>query len=193
VGRNDGVTKGEYCAIYIDTSLFTITESNTFWLSEKPEEISIGWDAAMERICTYVIIEIRSSNKKLLVLNTHFDHIGHEARIYSSELIVNKIQEINTLNYPVILMGDFNLLPESGAILKIKEKLDDGKEISKRPLYGPPGTFNGFDSRLVTDRIDYIFTLGLEIGSYQHIDDRMNDNKHVSDHLPVMAMIKYFK
>jgi endonuclease/exonuclease/phosphatase family metal-dependent hydrolase len=63
-------------------------------------------------------------------------------------------------------------------------------EISEKTLYGPIGTFNGFDDRIMLRRIDYFFTDNLHILSYAHIDDRLNTNKHISDHLPVMIVVK---
>ena len=44
VGRNDGKTKGEFCAIYFDTTFYEILEHSTFWLSETPDLVSVGWE-----------------------------------------------------------------------------------------------------------------------------------------------------
>ncbi len=68
--------------------------------------------------------------------------------------------------------------------------MDDGKEITQKPFYGPRGTFNGFDWNMKLEhRIDYIFVKKLKVKSYLHIDDRMENNKHISDHLPVFISI----
>ena len=49
----------------------------------------------------------------------------------------------------------------------------------------------GFDKDLKIDkRIDYFFTSKMKTLSYAHIDDRLDDNKHISDHLPVLIKIK---
>ena len=55
--------------------------------------------------------------------------------------------------------------------------------------YGPKGTFNGFTNRIMKNRIDYIFVQGFDVKSVIHIDDKMDNNKHISDHIPVMATI----
>ena len=49
--------KGEFCPIFFNKYRFELIESETFWLSETPEKISVGWDAALERICTYARIQ----------------------------------------------------------------------------------------------------------------------------------------
>ena len=192
VGRDDGKMKGEFCAIYFDTTRYKIRNNSTFWLSETPDAVSVGWDAALERICTYGLFEDKNSGEKFWVFNTHFDHLGVIARKKSSALILKKIKEINTQSLPVILMGDFNSIPDSDPIKILKNDLIDALQISLENLEGSQGTFNGFDMMLPIDkRIDYIFTKNLQVLSYRHIDDRLNNNRHISDHLPVMIEILY--
>ena len=190
VGREDGIEKGEFSAIYYDTLRFRVLENSTFWLSETPDTISIGWDAALERTCTYGIFEELKSKRRFLVLNVHFDHIGKKAREKSSELLLSYIQRINDNGYPVVLMGDFNSSPKEIPIATIKSKLKDALEISNNPLYGPIGTFNGFKNQEISQRIDYIFTQNISVLSYTHIDDRLNNNRYISDHLPILITIK---
>ena len=67
VGREDGKTRGEYSAIFYDTTRFIVLESSTFWLSKTPGKVSVGWDAALERICTYALLQSRESGKKIWV------------------------------------------------------------------------------------------------------------------------------
>lgn len=190
IGRDDGKEEGEYSAIFYDTTKFIVEEENTFWLSETPDSISVGWDASMERICTYGLFKNKESGKLVWIFNTHFDHRGKLARKNSAELILNKIDELNTQNLPTALMGDFNATPNDPPITIIKEILMDGQLISEKPFYGPVGTFNGFKNKIVTNRIDYIFTKDLEVKRYIHINDRLKNNRHVSDHYPVLVTIK---
>ena len=191
VGRDDGIDKGEFCAIYFDTTRYVLLNNSTFWLSETPDTISIGWDAALERICTYGLFKNRITKEEFWVFNTHFDHIGVIAREKSSELILKRIKKINRQSLPVILMGDFNSLPNSPPVKEIKTELSDGLQISMEKLQGPRGTFNGFNEGLpIEKRIDYIFTNNLKVLSYAHINDRLNNNRHISDHLPVMIKIQ---
>ena len=191
VGRDDGKKKGEFCAIYFDSTRYVLLKNSTFWLSETPDTISVGWDAALERICTYGLFKDRITKKEFWVFNTHFDHIGVVAREKSSELILKRIDKINRQSLPVILMGDFNSIPNSPPVKEIKTELSDALQISLEKLQGPRGTFNGFNEDLpIEKRIDYIFTNDLKVLSYTHINDRLNNNRHISDHLPVMIKIQ---
>jgi endonuclease/exonuclease/phosphatase family metal-dependent hydrolase len=192
VGRDDGKTKGEYSAIFYNSKKFKVIKENTFWLSETPNEISVGWDASMERICTYGLFETLATKQQFFVFNTHFDHIGTAARFNSAELILQKINELNPDNLPVLVMGDFNLTPETEPILVLSKELNDSKNISKLKPFGPKGTFNGFKfNEPVTARIDYIFTSknNISVKKYAVLSDS-KDCKYPSDHLPVFVEIK---
>ena len=191
VGRDDGKEQGEFCAIYFDTTRYSVLNHSTFWLSETPDTISVGWDAALERICTYGLFKDRQTAEEFWVFNTHFDHMGARAREQSSGLILKMINKINLRSLPIILMGDFNSIPDSPPVNKIKTDLSDALQISLEELQGPRGTFNGFDADLpIEKRIDYIFTGNFKVLSYIHINDRLNNNRHISDHLPVMVKIQ---
>ena len=191
VGRDDGKELGEFCAIYFDTTRYAVLNYSTFWLSETPDTISVGWDAALERICTYGLFKDRKTAEEFWVFNTHFDHMGAKAREQSSGLILKMIKKINRRSLPLILMGDFNSIPNSPPVNKIKTELSDALEIALKELQGPMGTFNGFDADLpIEKRIDYIFTGNFKGLSYLHINDRLNNNRHISDHLPVMVKIQ---
>jgi len=191
VGRDDGKERGEFCAIYFDTTRYAVSRDSTFWLSENPDTISVGWDAALERICTYALFKESKTADEFWVFNTHFDHMGSIARERSSELILDRIDEVNRRGLPVILMGDFNSVPDSAPIIKIKTEMSDALNLSPEEFQGPLGTFNGFDLNLpIEKRIDYIFTRNVKVLSYIHINDRLNNTRHISDHLPVMIKIQ---
>lgn len=192
VGRDDGKTKGEFSAIFFNKEKFNILNEGTFWLSETPSKISVGWDAYIERICTYGWFEDKFTKQQFLVFNTHFDHIGTLARVNSVALILKKIAELNTANLPVIVMGDFNLKPEEKPVQLLLETLNDSKQVSELKPFGPIGTFNGFKFNTpVLDRIDYIFTSkeNIKVLKYAVLSDSENC-KYPSDHLPVIIDIK---
>lgn len=195
VGRDDGKTKGEYSAIFYNKEKLQLLKEGTFWLSETPNKISVGWDAAMERICTYGLFENKFSKEKFWVFNTHFDHIGDLARVRSAALILEKVAELNSHNLPVIVMGDFNLTPESEPIKLLSKALNDSKHVSVAKPFGPSGTFNAFEfNKPVLNRIDYIFTSKdqIEVLKYAVLSDS-KDCKYPSDHLPVLVELEFMK
>ncbi|PCI06539.1 MAG: endonuclease/exonuclease/phosphatase [Flavobacteriaceae bacterium] len=193
IGRDDAKTKGEYSAIFYNATIFNVLESDTFWLSKTPEKISVGWDAAMERICTYVLLKDKKTGTQFYVFNTHFDHRGTKARINSAKLIAKKIARINKDKLPVFLMGDFNLLPDSKPIQFLSKEFNDSKLSTIHKPFGPDGTFNGFKfDKPVTDRIDYIFTSidNVLVHKFAVISDS-KDCKYPSDHFPILVTVSF--
>ncbi len=193
MGR-EGPGKGESSNIYYKKDRFRILESNTFWLSETPGKISLGWDAAYNRVCSYVLLRDKKARKKLWVFNTHLDHVGEEARSKGIQLILSKIASLNTKNFPVILMGDFNSEPASERISMLKKVMNDSRELSEEKPFGPEGTFNGFNHQEpVTRRIDYIFISKndkLKVKKHAILTDS-KDLKYPSDHFPVFVQLNY--
>ncbi|ROI03536.1 endonuclease/exonuclease/phosphatase family protein [Chryseobacterium sp. G0240] len=188
VGRDDGKEKGEFSAIFYDTNRLEVIRSGTFWLSETPERPSKGWDAALNRICTYAVFKDKKSKKEFLAMNLHFDHVGNVARVKSSELLLKKIKELNPKNLPVTLSGDFNLTDDSEPIKILSQNLKDSFYNSETKPYGPAGTFTAFNvNEIPKDRIDYIFVKGMKIKSLRHINDRRPNLLYPSDHFPVLA------
>jgi endonuclease/exonuclease/phosphatase family metal-dependent hydrolase len=192
VGREDGVDKGEYSAIFLLKKKFELITSQTFWLSPTPTVAgSIGWDAAITRICTYAKVRHKTSKKELFVFNTHFDHVGELARTESANLILQKMQEL-AAESPQILCGDFNSEPNAGAYQKIansKEPLLT--ESSTQMPHAKNCTFTGFAvNGNICKQIDYVFyTKQFELKQNQIITQ--NDGQYYpSDHLPVITILK---
>jgi endonuclease/exonuclease/phosphatase family metal-dependent hydrolase len=192
VGRDDGKTKGEFSAIYYHAKKFRVIRQTTFWLSPTPRKVSVGWDAALERICTCGLFQEIATGRKFWVFNTHFDHVGVVARKNSAALILQKIKSMTRPGDPVILMGDFNSDPGSEAYTTITGLLLDSKTADKRMTMGPDGTFNGFDpAKPATERIDFIFTSkkNIDVLNYNTLRES-RDGRYASDHYPVFAEIK---
>ncbi len=194
VGRDDGKNQGEYSAIFYDKNKLEVLKSGTFWLSETPEKPSKGWDAAYNRVCTYALFKLKKSGKMFYAFNVHFDHVGNIARVNSSKLILEKIKELNTENLPLTLTGDFNLTDETEPIKIISKSLDNAYYHSKKPHYGPKGTFTAFDVNTVPkERIDYIFVKGFLTETIRTINDRRENLLYPSDHFPILAKIEFKK
>ncbi|MES2410845.1 MAG: endonuclease/exonuclease/phosphatase family protein [Bacteroidota bacterium] len=193
IGR-DGIGEGESSNIFFKKDRFKVLQENTFWLSETPDVISKGWDAALNRVCTYALLKDRKTKQAFWIFNTHLDHIGELARTNSIKLILSKIKEVNTKNYPVFLMGDFNSEPTEERIINLKKEMNDSREISEGRPFGPSGTFNAFKhNQAVTKLIDYIFLSKdnpFKVSKYAVLSDS-KDLKYPSDHLPVYIELQF--
>lgn len=191
VGRDDGDTQGEYTAIFYNNQRFSPLLSRTYWLSETPDKISVGWDASMERIVTFVALLNLKTKDTLYVYNAHFDHRGSLARAKAATLICRLIEEQGILKQPVVVMGDFNCEPNSKPMAIFDQYFDDAYTISTHKPYGPVGTWQSFSPEVIpVKRIDYILTRNIQVLKYAHLTDKRPDNLPLSDHLPVFISIK---
>lgn len=190
-GRDGKGSESESVPIFYDSTQYQLLDWEVFWLSESPDEISRGWDAALNRITTMGIFSEKNSGDTLYLFNAHFDHRGELAREKSGQVIWDKIESLGILDEKIIVMGDLNSHPDDEAIEFLKIRLDDAYELTDIPPYGPIGTFNGFDYKIIPERrIDYIFAKNLKVLRYRTINDKRSNGRCISDHLPVMVEIE---
>lgn len=194
VGRDDGKKEGEFSPLFYNAQKFKSLKEGWFWLSETPEKPGLGWDAACNRLCTWIILKELKSGTKFMIFNTHFDHMGNKARTESAKLILKKMEELNTDKLPVILTGDFNLTPETEPVAVITATLKDSKAVSQKAPYGPEGTFNSFKfDAPMKNRIDYIFVNDqVQVLRYGVLTDS-KDQRYPSDHQPVLVDLELKK
>ncbi len=184
VGREDGKTKGEYVALFYDKTKWKCLKRDTFWLSETPDTVSIGWDAALERICTYALLENNNTKQKVWAMNVHFDHMGGKARENSAKLLLTKIEQLRKeIETSVILMGDFNLVPEEQPIHILGEKLENSHKKDCKQ-----GTFNNFlFAETAKNKIDYIFTKDIIVNDCEILTEKRQNGRCISDHFPILV------
>jgi endonuclease/exonuclease/phosphatase family metal-dependent hydrolase len=195
-GRDDGKNRGEFSPIAYRRERFVLLDSGTFWLSRTPETPSKDWDAAYPRIATWAVLRDRKSGWTLRVLNTHFDHLGIVARRESAALLSNWLMRGAQARLPTILMGDLNATPDDMGYRLLAETsalgLRDARANSETPVYGPPGTFNGFkiDARAPAP-IDHIFVSGrFHVQRYSVVTQHWG-GRLPSDHYPVVADLRF--
>jgi endonuclease/exonuclease/phosphatase family metal-dependent hydrolase len=192
VGRDDGKEAGEYSCIFYKKDKFEVLQQSTFWLSITPDTVSKGWDAAIVRVCTYGLFKNKKTKQVFWVFNTHFDHIGRQARLESAKLIVKKIKELNTKNYPVLLSGDFNSKPDDEPSQYMMANMQNTRNISKL-VHGNADTWNSFKfNEKPNGCIDYIFTNNdkrISISKFATLTDSY-DMKYPSDHFPILATVQ---
>ncbi|GAB6282487.1 MAG: hypothetical protein STSR0008_12330 [Ignavibacterium sp.] len=192
VGRDDGKNTGEFSAILFNKEKLNVIKQNTFWLSETPEVPSKGWDAALPRICTWAFFSFKGNEQSFYLFNTHFDHIGIQARNNSAKLLLEKIKDTNS---KVILTGDFNS-NDTSDIYKILNgiksnnnfSLIDTRKISRNGCYGSNLTFNDFGKSIIEGNIiDFIFvTPDIQVKNHFTLGEKI-DNYFPSDHNPVIV------
>ncbi len=184
---------GEACSVMFRKERFEAIKKSTFWLSETENEPgSKSWDSSLPRIANLVgLTDKQAVGKKLIFINTHFDHRGKKAREEAAKIIKNRVSTLEK-GVGVVITGDFN----SGEGSKPYQFLVGGNLIDTFRIAHPTrtekeSTFTAWKGRLIGNRIDWVLcspnfrVLSAEI-------NRTNDNgRYPSDHYPVTATLNY--
>jgi endonuclease/exonuclease/phosphatase family metal-dependent hydrolase len=197
VGRDDGKEAGEYSPLFYNAGKYKLKESGVFWLSQTPTlPGSRGWDAACNRVVSWIQLKDKASGLPFFVFCTHFDHMGEVARRNSSRLLLHAVDSLSG-TMPVVVMGDFNALPESEPYRIITDTsnplhLTDAHTLCENPR-GPAYTYTGFKvGGLQGELIDYIFLKGETSVTLYRVDPANNGTYYPSDHLPVSVGLRLY-
>lgn len=194
VGRDDGKKAGEYAPLFYRKDKYEVLDSNTFWLAENPDSAGMmGWDAACVRIATWAKLKDRVTGKVFMAVNTHFDHVGEEARRQSALLIIRRIKEIVGTR-PAVVTGDFNVTDASDAYKTITTNefvmKDAYKEAAR--VIGVDYTFHDF-ARIPAEeceKIDFIFVTPQVAVKSTEIPEELPEAL-LSDHNPQLADLEF--
>jgi endonuclease/exonuclease/phosphatase family metal-dependent hydrolase len=176
---------------------FAPLDKSTFWLSETPEVVgSKGWNAVLPRIVSWVKFWDLENEREFYFFNTHFSHVGDEARINSAKLLVEQVVNIAG-NKPVIISGDFNCTKDSDPYFIITDtgnglpSLFDTHYISESQHFGGMNSINAFGKSKREAIIDYIFCSDDFKVSTHGILVIQKDSVYVSDHYPVISELSF--
>jgi endonuclease/exonuclease/phosphatase family metal-dependent hydrolase len=185
VGRDDGRSAGEHCAIYFDADRFQELDGGTFWLEEPtdspPENTALG----PKRICTWVRLRDRSSGRPFRVYNTHL-YLTERARQAAVRGILARVGSGDPSD-AILIAGDFNAAPDATSRrLFLAAGLESGTALAGVPAGQPTYQFYGI--RLGS--LDGLYLgRGWRLMHYQVVDVKPG-NTFPSDHFGVMADLK---
>ncbi len=176
----------EGCPIFYRTDLYDLIDKGSFWLSETPEVKSRDWDSKCYRICSYVILADKGTQKQFVVFNTHLDHVSDEARINGIGVVLDKIAQFGGL--PSMIMGDFNATEDSETYRSATENFLDAKYQTENAVSG--ATYQNWGTELDREPIDYfmISKTGFTVNSYKVVDTTY-DGVYPSDHFPILIKL----
>jgi len=180
-GRQGG-NKDEFNGIFYKESVFELIDSGTKWLSDTPDKVSKYEDSACYRIFTYAHLRRKSDNSEIMVVNTHLDHVGADAKKKQANVLANFLKDYNDM--PLLLTGDFNTTvgtTEYKNVLSggVVNSIDLAETKSEGPTFTNFGTASGI--------IDFVFVTEdyINVDSYKVCGEKINGD-YPSDHHPVM-------
>ena len=186
VGRDDGRSAGEHCPIFWNRARFDLLHAETKWLSATPDVPgSVGWDAALPRTATIVVLNDRQTGKIIRVVNTHFSHIGAEARALAARML--SLQFAMSGADIDVLLGDLNAEPESLSMAILEGGgLSDAYDVAEKRCRKNIGTYTGFPTGGLrgAPRIGHILVRGGSV-LWFCAEEQIIEGFYISDHLPV--------
>lgn len=188
VGRDNGSDEGEAMAVFFKKDRFVLDSAFTYWLSETPREVSMGWDAACHRTVSMVYLFDKVAQRPLLYMDTHLDHMGPIARTNGLRLIDSLAKPMLSIGYPVVIGGDMNTAM-SDTIFNILYADGFLSARSVAPVTDSSITYNGY-GRCEPTQIDHFFVNGLKPMLFRTLT--MNYGvPYVSDHYPIIMDAAY--
>ncbi len=194
-GRDDGKKGGEFTPVFYRQDGFEALEDSQFWLSETPYEPgSIGWEAVLPRIVTWIKLKHIDTGKEIYVFNTHFSHVSDKARRQSMIFMSEKIAEIAG-DRKIIVTGDFNIRKGSALYEEMRDRflhqnrLTNADYLAREKETGTGTTFNGFRAGIEPRVIDYIFVSPHFSVERYAVDEVMDGDVYISDHWPVQSVL----
>ncbi len=194
--EDGGPGGGEHNPIFYNRTKFKLLSSGTSWLSDTPDVPgSKSPSAALPRIVSWVELQDIATGKRFYVFNTHFDHIGEQARIEAANIVTAKLATLPA-DARVILTGDFNTSFDTEPITIItnpnnKMMMTDSRQLSKYPPLGPDFTFAGWQLEGTPgNTIDFIFVNKPIQVIYHVVIATHSGGVYLSDHLPVLVELE---
>ncbi len=190
-GGDENENQSEMNGIFYLKDKFELVDCGTFWISDTPEVESKYKDAGCYRVCSYVILKNKVTEKVFAHFNTHFDNSSVEAQKLGGELVGEKSKIIAAKygDIPVVITGDFNQYSdgegcqalENEGYLNVNRTIDNGDNLV---------TYNGWTNETVGRPIDYIFVNdGFSVNNYEVVTET-GAKTNVSDHYMIKATLK---
>lgn len=183
------VKETEMSGIFYLKDKYDLLESDTFWISETPEVMSIYPGAGCYRTCSYVVLRDRETGFTYAHLNTHLDNVSAAAQNLGGELIVQKAQALDEKyggNLTMVVTGDFNQYVTGEACAAL---LGAGFQNASDVAPGAENqvTYHGWGEITSGQPIDFIFYSGeLQAQNYTVYTEKTG-RAYTSDHYCISA------
>ncbi len=172
---------GESVPIFIKKELGQVIDSRTFWLTDTPMVESKIDGCHFTRISTYAILNIENLGV-IGIFNAHLDYASDDITLKQAKHLLNYINVLkNHQDFMTIILGDFNMTPETQTIKFMREYYQDGYDDQNPNLL----TFHNFQLGIKGQPIDYIFTDKKIKRSALRIYQTSDKSEMVSDHYPI--------
>lgn len=181
-----------YPTIFIRKDSFEYINSGDVWLSETPDVAgSLSFGSTFPRLLTWAKVQIKNSDKNLLIVNTHLDHVKAETRLAQVKVLAQAIKRLLDSTCSLVIIGDFNDSPDSPVRAEIINQFPDLQDAWKLFNAVEESSHHSFMGEMPKGaRIDWILVdKKIEVTSSM-MEKSCKDNFYPTDHYPIIAKIK---
>lgn len=175
---------GERCSVMIKKEKYRLLKTQTVWLNgnfdlagDKDEQEGFA------RICTMMLIQDKSTLKKLRIFNCHLAYQSSEAIQRNGENLLKYINRFEHTKIPFVLTGDFNSPIDHPLHAPLLKKYHEAYLSLNQPR---PNTFHAFGDPQGIAAIDFIYTNTMTFRNVT-TDTTTFGGLYPSDHYPVIA------
>ena len=181
----------EHMGVFYRRDRLDLLKLGNFWLSETPDVPgSNTWHTPFPRMVTWGLFKDKASGKRFYFFNTHFPYRDQDEPIRTKEaqVLIDQIARIDAEGLPLVLTGDFNTTPSSGAYALVSKALTDIRKAAPK-VAGPDETFHNWTGK-ADRRIDWMFERGFTPLSDVTLTTHRG-TLYPSDHFPVLAVLRW--
>lgn len=189
IGRDNGVDKGETSGFLYKTSVLTLLDSGTFWVSETPDVPSNSFDEKYNRSLTWGLFKVNKTGKRFFYFNTHLG-LTWKSQVEGVNMIVGKMKELNPEGIPLIFSGDLNTDISSKAFDRLKQFMVNSHDVA--PVTDDIPTYNAWGDKNKERIIDFIWiTPDIKCLEYHTDTTPYGGHELISDHYPISATLAF--
>ncbi|MBQ6020650.1 MAG: endonuclease/exonuclease/phosphatase family protein [Clostridia bacterium] len=184
--EREGDGTGESCAVFYKKERWTLRYGDTKWLSETPDEPSLGWDGACKRVFTYAALKNKYNGEEYIHINSHFDHRGPQAQKNGAKEIIDFVRSTMPTGKAIVFTADMNVYDTSEAYRTMTSYFADARKTAEDSVYY--GTFHAAHPETHENAIiDYVLYYDkIEAKTFRVVTEGV-DRRFVSDHFPIYA------
>jgi endonuclease/exonuclease/phosphatase family metal-dependent hydrolase len=180
-----------YPTLFVKKNRFEFLQSGDIWLSETPDIAgSLSFESTFPRLMTWGKLQLKNSDKRIMIVNTHLDHIKKETRLCQIGVLACEVQK-NWMNEgQLFIMGDFNDSPDSEVRKQLVEKFTTLKDawLSKNQI--EETSHHAFTGEMQNGaRIDWIMVDNRTKVEECFLEKVTQNNRYPTDHFPVVCKL----
>ena len=192
IAGDDNVRNKHFNPIFYKKDRLELLDWDTIWFTDQPGVPGYGaWSA---RLLTWALFRDKTTNKQFYLFNSHFDHLGPEAKQVAAHILVQAVREI-AKGMPAFCTGDFNCTEwdKPYKIMLASEFINDSFRAVAEPINGVYPSSSGYKAPKPgnSTHIDHVFFTpnAVRILNWELIIEGYN-GMWGSDHLPIYVDCK---